>query len=67
MVGQSGDIEPGINTDSLVEGLALSKNGTYQIEVSGALYRTGGAYTLIIESTPPEAVTPTPEGTPSGS
>lgn len=48
---ESDDIEPGVNTDSLVDGLVLPVDGTYTIEVSGAAYRTGGGYTLIIEST----------------
>jgi WD40 repeat protein len=59
---QSDDIEAGIKTDSLVDRLVLPVSGTYQIIVSGSGYRTGGAYTLIIESIPPGS--PTPEITP---
>ena len=51
---QSQDIEDGVNTDSLLEGFELPVDGTYTIEVSGYLYQTGGAYTLSIESQPPE-------------
>ncbi len=58
--GPSDDIEFGVQTDSLVEGLALPVDGTYQIEVSGAHYLTGGAYTLIIESQPAPIATSTP-------
>jgi hypothetical protein len=57
---QSDDIDAGVNTDSLVDGLVLPVSGTYQIVVNGSGYRTGGAYTLIIDSQPPGAVTPTP-------
>ncbi len=57
---QSDDIELRSNTNSLVDNLVLPLDGSYQIIVSGAGYRTGGAYTLIIESQPPGAVTPTP-------
>ncbi len=47
---QSDDIEAGTNTDSRVEGLVLPIDGIYQIIVSGSGYRTGGAYTLTLES-----------------
>jgi hypothetical protein len=49
----SDDIDPGLNTNSLIEGLVLPVDGVYQVEVSGAGSRTGGEYTLIIESAPP--------------
>jgi hypothetical protein len=57
---QSDDIEPGVITDSLVENLVLPVDGIYQIIVSGSGYRSGGAYTLMIESRPPEVATPVP-------
>jgi hypothetical protein len=57
---------PNASTDSLIEGFVLPEDGTYQIEVSGYRYATGGSYTLIIESQPPGAVTPAPGSTPSG-
>jgi hypothetical protein len=63
---QSDDIEAGVNTDSLVEGLVLPVDGTYQIIVSGAQYQTGGAYTLIMEAQPPNLATPIREDEPSG-
>lgn len=50
---QSDDIETGSNTDSLVEGLVLPVDGDYQIIVSGSGYRTGGAYTMLLEAQPP--------------
>ncbi|MCA9911520.1 MAG: hypothetical protein KC519_22855, partial [Anaerolineae bacterium] len=46
----SEDIVPGAITDSLVDNLVLPVTGTYQIIVSGSGYRTGGAYTMKIES-----------------
>ncbi|MBN1200539.1 MAG: protein kinase [Anaerolineae bacterium] len=58
---ESNDIEPDVNTDSLIEGLVLPVNGTYRIEVSGLQYQTGGSYTLTIESQLPDAVTPPPD------
>jgi WD40 repeat protein len=58
--GESQDIEVGVNTDSLIENLVLPEDGTYLITVSGSGYQTGGAYTLTIETTPSEAITPTP-------
>ena len=57
--GPSDNIEFGVNTDSLVEDLVLPVDGIYWIEVSGSGYQTGGAYTLTIESTPPEVIAPT--------
>lgn len=51
-----------MNTDSLVEGRVLPVDGTYQIIVSRAGYRTGGDYTLIVESQGREDVTPAPGG-----
>ncbi|MCC7206834.1 MAG: protein kinase [Anaerolineae bacterium] len=50
----SDDIEAGVNTDSLVDGLVLPVDGVYQIIVSGSGFRSGGAYTLVVESQPPE-------------
>jgi len=47
---QSDDIEAGVVTDSLVDSLALPADGVYQILVSGSGYRTGGGYTMVIES-----------------
>ncbi len=47
------DIQGGVNTNSLVEGLALPKDGIYFILVSGWQFQTGGAYTLTIESSLP--------------
>jgi hypothetical protein len=49
----SDDADPGLNTDSLIEGLVLPEDATYRIEVYGMI-QTGGAYTLTIESVPPE-------------
>jgi hypothetical protein len=48
----SDDIDPGVNTDSLIEGLILPVDGLYRIEVYGA-EQTSGPYTLTIESAPP--------------
>ena len=58
---QSDDIEAGVNTDSRVDGLMLPVSGTYQIIVSGSGYRTGGAYTLTLESQEADDIPPTPE------
>lgn len=52
---QSDDIEAGVNTNSLLPDLVLPVDGVYQIIVSGSGYRTGGAYTLFVESQPPSA------------
>jgi hypothetical protein len=52
------------NTTSLIEGLVLPVDGTYQIIVSGSDYRTGGGYTLIIESNSPASVTLPPDNMP---
>jgi hypothetical protein len=57
---ESLDIVPGTNTNSRIDDLALPEDGVYRIIVSGTGYQTGGAYTLTIESTPPETNTPTP-------
>ncbi len=57
---QSDDIEPGVLTDSRIDGMVPPVDGTYQIIVSGSGYQTGGAYTLIIESHIPPPATPTP-------
>ncbi len=57
---QSDDIEAGALTDSLAESLVLPVAGLYEITISGAGYRTGGAYTMIIESQILEAATPRP-------
>jgi serine/threonine protein kinase/WD40 repeat protein len=51
---QSQDIDPGTNTNSLLEDFMLPTDGTYLIEVSGYMYETGGSYTLTIESQLPE-------------
>jgi hypothetical protein len=58
---QSNDIQAGVNTDSLVDELVLPVSGTYQIIVSGSGYRTGGAYTLTLESRMPDVITPMPQ------
>ena len=57
---QSDDIETGTNTDSLVAGLVLPVDGVYQIIVSGSGYRTGGTYTMFINSQSSGIVTSTP-------
>lgn len=49
----SDDIEAGVITDSLVDQLVLPMDGVYQIIVSGSAYRSGGKYTLILESQMP--------------
>ncbi|HEX3053493.1 MAG TPA: protein kinase [Aggregatilineaceae bacterium] len=56
----SNDIQEGVNTNSLIEGLVLPEDGMYQIEVSGYRYQTGGPYTLVIESQPGMVIIPTP-------
>jgi hypothetical protein len=66
LMSGANDVEPGVNSDSQISDLALPYDGDYTIEVSGFHFKTGGAYTLTIESTPSAAATPTPE-TPSGS
>ena len=43
------DIKRG-RTDSLIEDLELSEAGTYQIEVRSSKNRSGGAFTLLIQS-----------------
>jgi hypothetical protein len=50
-----------MTTNSLIEGLVLPVDGTYRIEVHSVGGLNEGAYTLIIESSPPSASeTPTP-------
>lgn len=44
------DIENGIQTNSLIENLVLSEDGTYEIEVRSGGDLSGGSYTLMIES-----------------
>ncbi len=56
-VGQSDDIEAGINTDSAFD-LIMTTDGTYRIEVSGKNYETSGSYTLYLATSPAPAETP---------
>lgn len=53
------DIEYKVNSNSQVSGLVLPYDGDYSIEVSGSHFKTGGAYTLTIESQLPESIIPT--------
>jgi WD40 repeat protein len=55
---QNFDTKPGIDTNSLIEGLVLPSDGLYYLLISAFEYRGGGAYTLIIESQPPPTTTP---------
>jgi WD40 repeat protein len=63
------DIVPGRQTDSLIEDLILGSIGEYRIVVSSWNNESGGAYTLVIQSTPyvpTPTFTPSPTGTPAG-
>lgn len=54
------DIVAAENTDSLIGNLTLIQDGLYEIEVRSWDNQTGGAYTLIIESSHAVDVTPMP-------
>ncbi|NWF68064.1 MAG: WD40 repeat domain-containing protein [Chloroflexi bacterium] len=61
---EADDIQGGVLTDVRVEALALPVSGSYRFEVRSWDNQTGGAYTLVIESTP-FVPTPTPTPTPT--
>jgi hypothetical protein len=49
-IAENDDAVPGETTDSRIEDLVLPVDGIYQIEVRSWEDRSGGAYTLVIES-----------------
>jgi len=57
-IAENDDIDPAIITDSRIDQLVLTGTGTYRIEVRSWDDRSGGEYTLIIDSQMPETATP---------
>lgn len=49
-IAQADDIVVAVLTDAAIENLRLPATGTYEIEVRGFDFQTGGAYTLTIET-----------------
>lgn len=50
LLAEADDIDPGVITDSVIEGFVLAADGAYTIEVRSWNDTNGGAYTLVIES-----------------
>ena len=62
IIAKADDIQPGTVTDSVIEGLQLPADGTYQIEALGLEKELSGAYTLTLQAvnTTQVEATPTP-------
>ncbi|MGB0385473.1 MAG: tetratricopeptide repeat protein, partial [Ardenticatenaceae bacterium] len=48
IIAKADDIQPGVVTDAVIEGLELPTDGTYKLEVLGL--ESSGAYTLILQA-----------------
>jgi hypothetical protein len=57
---ESNDIEVSVLTDSLINDVVLPSDGVYEIEIGSYDNRTGGAYTLVIQSNEVSSATETP-------
>ena len=60
ILAKADDIQPGIVTDAVIEGLALPTAGTYKIEVLGLEKEGSGAYTLTLQAGNGTSAEPTP-------
>ena len=61
ILAKANNIQPGMMTDSMIEGLQLPTDGTYKIEVFGLKKEGRGAYTLTLQAVGATPADPTPD------